>query len=87
MRIRQFPALAQFDAHRAVAGECAGAGKHQVANAGQAGQRLASPAASYREPRNLRDTACHQRGSGVIAESNPGGHARRNRDHILERAA
>ena len=71
----------------AVAAERAGAGEHQVADAGEAGEGFAARAAGHGEARDLGDAAGDERGGGVVAEAHAGGDAGGDGDDIFERAA
>ena len=85
--LRQLAALAELDADGAVARQAAGAGEHEVADAGEAGHGFAAAAAGDSEAGDLRDAARDQRGSGVVAELESGDDAGGERDDVLERAA
>ena len=79
--------LRERDADLAVAAQVAGAGQHQIAKAGQAGQRVALRAERHRQPRELGETARDQRGQRVVAEPEAFDDAGRDRDDVLQRAA
>ena len=78
---------AEFHADRAVAGKRAGAGEHQVAQTGKAGQRLPASPASYRKPGDLRHAAGDDGRGAVVPQPQPGGDAGGDRDDILKRTA
>ena len=83
----QLAALTQSFSNRAVAAQRAGAGEHQVAYAGEAGEGFAARAAGNSQARDLRDAARDEGGGGVVAQTHADGDAGGNGDHILERAA
>ena len=59
----------------------------QVAQAGEAGQRIAPAAQGDGQARHLRQAASHQRGDRVGAQAEPFAHAGRDGDYIFYRAA
>ena len=67
--LREFAALAQGLPDGAVAAEGAGAGEHQVAHAGEAGEGFAAAAAGDGEAGDFGDAAGHEGGGGVVAEA------------------
>ena len=76
--LRQLAAVAEFDCRRCGCGERrAGAGEHQVADAGEAGQGFAAAAAGDGEAGNLGDAAGDESGDGVVAEAEAVGRLRR----------
>ena len=83
----QRTAAAELDPDLAVAAQIPGAGQHQVAEAAQAGERVAPPAFGNRQPRHLRQPARDQRRERVVAEPKPFDTAGRDRDDVLQRAA
>ena len=64
-----------------------GAGEHQVADAGEAGEGFAARAAGHGEAGDLGDAAGDERGGGVVAEADADGDAGGDGDDVLERAA
>ena len=63
------------------------AGEDEVAEAGQAGQRLAPSAASEAEAGHFGKAAADQRRARVLAEALALDHAASDRQHVLDRAA
>ena len=59
----------------------------QIAEAAQAGQRLAPAALGARQPGDLGEAARDQRRQRVVPETEPFDHAGGNRDDVLQRAA
>ena len=85
--LREFAALAERLADGAVAAERAGAGEHQVASAGEAGEGFAAAAAGNGEAGDFGDAAGHESGGGVVAEADAGSDAGGDGDDIFECAA
>ena len=84
---REVAALAERFPDGAVAGERAGAGEHQVADAGEAGEGFAAAAAGHGEASDFRDAAGDEGGGGVVAEADSGGDPGGDGDYIFERSA
>ena len=78
---------AQFDAYAAIARESAGAGEHQVAQAGEPGHGFLAAAAGHSQARDLSQAAGDESGNGIVAESQPVAHAGRDGDYVFQRAA
>ena len=78
---------AQRQAEAPVARQVAGAGQHQVAQAGQAHQRFRPRADRGVEAQHLVDAARDQAGAGVQAQLHAVGDAGGDREHVLHRAA
>ena len=76
----------KFHADRPVAGKRPGAGEHQVAQTGEAGQRLPPTATSHRQPGDLGHPAGDDGRGAVVPQTQSGGDAGGDRDDILERA-
>ena len=85
--IVDMPPLAEFDADVAVARQRAGAGRDQVAHAGEPREGFGPPAHRDAEPRDLGQSARHQGRARVVARAEPVAHADRDRDDILEHPA
>ena len=85
--LRQLAALAQFDADHAVARERAGAGEHQIAQAGESGKRFCLAAAGHGEARNLGDAPGDEASSGVVPKAQAGDDTGGDGNDVLERAA
>ena len=64
-------AAPQAESDPPVSREVAGAGQHQIAEAGKSGQRLAPASQRDRKPGCLGQTARDQRGARIIAEAQP----------------
>ena len=77
--------LAQCQAQAAVAREVAGAGQHQIAQAGQAHQGFRTPAQRDVHPQHLVEAAGDQAGTGIQAQPHAVGHAGGHRQHVLHR--
>jgi len=85
--LSQLAALAQSLADGAVAGERSGAGKNQIADAGESGEGFTASTTSYRQSSNLGDPAGDKSSGGVIAQANPGGDSGSNGNDVLQCAA
>ena len=85
--VRQFAAAAQFDAYAAIARESAGAGEHQVAQAGESGHGFLAAAAGHGQPRDLSQAAGDESGNGIVAESQSVAHSGRDGDNVFQRSA
>ena len=83
----KFTALAKRLADGAIAAQRAGAGEHQIAHPGEAGESFAARAAGNGEAGDLGDAAGDECGDGVVAEAYSHGDAGSDGDDILERAA
>ncbi len=83
----ELAAAAEFDADGAVAGERAGAGEDEVADAGETGEGLAAATAGDGEARHLGDAAGDEGGGGVVAEVEAVDDAGGEGDDVFERAA
>ena len=79
-------AAAETFADAAVAGQRTGARQHEVSHAGEAAKGLLAPAEAHAEPGDLVQPAGHQRRQGVVAESEAGGDAGGQSNHVLQRA-
>ena len=73
----QRAAAAELDADAAVAAQVAGAGQHEIAEAAQAGERVAPAAFGARQPRHLDEAARDQRRHRVVADAEAFDDARR----------
>ena len=80
-------AAREREADLAVARQLAGAGQHQIAEPGQAGQRQRAAAQPLGEAPHLGQAARDQRGARVVAEAEAVAAADRDRDDVLQRAA
>ena len=80
-------AARERQADLAVAREIAGAGEHQIAEAGQPGQRQRLAALAIRQPPHLGEAAGDERGARAGAEAEPVAAAGGDGDDVLERAA
>ena len=80
-------ARGQRQADLAVARQLAGAGQHQVAQAGQAGQGQRVAAQAGGQAAHLVQAAGDQAGAGVVAEAQSVGAAGGDGDDVLQRAA
>src|SRR5215472_3544476 len=78
---------AKLDPDGAVARESSGAGEHEVADAGETGDCLASTSAGDGEARHLGDAACDECGGRVVAEVESFDDAGGEGDDVLECAA
>ncbi len=63
------------------------AGQDQVAEAGQAHQRIAMAAQRHAQPPQFDEAARDERGAGAGSEIGPRGRAHGDGEHVLERAA
>src|SRR3981081_3760728 len=79
-------ALADRDPERKIARLRAGAGEDQVAQAGEAGERLGARPESLAEAHELGEAAGRERGRGARAQAPSRHDAGRDRKHILGRA-
>jgi hypothetical protein len=79
-------AAAEAHAHGAVARQVDKAGEHDVAHAGQAGQRHRLGAHALRKPPDLATPLRDQRSHGVVAQLQPLHDASCDGKHVLERA-
>ena len=70
-----------------VAAERTGAGEHQIAHAGEAGEGFAARAAGHGEARDLGNAAGDEGGGGVVTEAHAGGDPGGDGDDVFERAA
>jgi hypothetical protein len=84
---REFAALAESFAYGAVAGEGAGAGEDQVADAGEASEGFAAGSAGYGETGDFGDASGDQGGGGVVAEAGAGSYTCGNGDYVFEGTA
>ena len=80
-------ALAELDAHVAIAREIAGAGEHQIAHARKSAHGERVSAQLGRQAPDLREAPRDQRGARVVAEAEAVGDAGRDRHHVLESSA
>ena len=80
-------AAAEPLAERPVARQRRGAGRHQVTEPGQPGERQRVGAELGTQPGRLGQPAGDQRRDGVVAEAHALRDAARQRDHVLDRAA
>ena len=71
----------------AVAGKIAGAGEHEVAEAGEAHQRFRARAECGAEAQHFGEAARDETGTRVEAHLHAVGDAGRDREHVLHRAA
>ena len=71
----------------AVAAERAGAGEHQVADAGEAGEGFAAATAGDGEAGDFGNAAGDEGGGGVVAEADSGSDSGGDGDDVFERAA
>ena len=77
-------AARQRHAEGAVARQGPRGRQHEVAEPGQTGQRRRLSAKRHRQSRDLGQPARHQPRPRVLAETEPVGEPRRQRDHVLE---
>ena len=87
LRLRRRLAFAERDAEREVARLRARAGEDEVAQAGQAGQRLGLRPEGAAETHQLGEAARRERRRGARAEPASGHDSRRDRQHVLGGAA
>ena len=85
--VGELAAAAELDADGAVAGEGAGAGEDEIAEAGETGESLAVAAAGDGEAGDLGDAAGDDGGAGVVAEVEALNDSGGEGDDVLERAA
>ena len=85
--LRQFAAVAELFPDGPVAAERAGAGEHQIAHAGEAGEGFAARAAGHGEARDLGNAAGDEGGGGVLTEAHAGSDPGGDGDDVFERAA
>ena len=83
----EFAAFAEFDADGAVAGEAAGAGEDEIAEASEAGHGFSVAAAGKREASDLRKAASDERGDAVVTEAEAVAYAGGDGDDVLQCAA
>src|SRR5690606_6973352 len=83
----ELAALAELVADGAVAGELAGAGQHEIADAGEAGEGLLIGAAGGGEADHLGEAAGDEGGARVVAGLEAVDDAGADGEHVLERAA
>src|SRR5579859_8065514 len=81
-----FPAT-EFDAYAAIAGQTAGTGKDEVAEARESSHGFGAPTASHHEPRHLGQAASDESGCGIVAETQSVGDSSGDGDHVLQGAA
>src|SRR5690348_4682050 len=84
---RKAEALAQLDAHPAVARERSGAGQYKVAEAGESGEGFTAASASHGEAGNLRNASGDEGGGAVVAEIESGDGSGGDGDDVFKRAA
>src|SRR5690606_37750015 len=80
-------AAPELEPHMAVAAQLARAREYEIAEAAEAGERLAPPAHGTREPRDLGKAPRDQRRERVVAELCGFHDAGGNRDDVLQRRA
>ena len=80
----QVAALAQCLTDSPIAAERAGAGEHQVAYAGEAGESFAAASAGYGQTGDLSNASGDESGGGVVAEADSGGDSGSDGDDVLE---
>src|SRR5579862_3541798 len=78
-------AVTQFDAYGAVAGERAGAGENEVAEAGKSGQSFTPSSAGHGKAGDLGDATGDEGRDRVITQANANGNTGRDGDHVFER--
>ncbi len=78
---------AQFDAHATIAGESAGAGQHQIAQARKASHSFGFAATGHHQPSHLRQTARDQGRNGIVSQAQARTDAGGDGDDVFQRSA
>ncbi len=77
----------EFHAHAAVAGEPAGAGQHQVSQAGESGHGFGASSAGDGQAGHLGESAGDQSGHRVVTVADAVHHSGGDGNHVLDRAS
>src|SRR5690606_2663273 len=85
--VLELTALAEFDAHRAIARQVASAGQYQVAHSTQPAHGHGMGAAAQGEARDLGQAAGDERSPRIVSVAEPIRDACGDGDYVLERAS